>query len=179
MSTIVEIQDSELVDISSNEWNELAREAHSYGSQIGEATLSWLTRYLTERNFPVNPDTGMPDVNHDILMHAAAVTSIWQWDARGFRELLGPHLLSLEDAVSGFGNRMNAVNQNRDSGEGASLWKEVIAFERQRRIPGSHRAITPDTSVAMAAVPPNDAGLEAIAKLLLDFSHLLCTSKST
>jgi len=178
MSTNGEIQDSELVDITSNEWKELFCDADRYGKRVAEVTLLWFNEYWTDRGFAVDPVTGMPDVNRDILMHAGAVTSIWLWQERGYLELVCPHILTLEEAVFGFGDRMNAVDHNRDSGEGAALWKKVVAFERQRRVPSSQQALPLDTNVAMAAMPPSDAGLEAIAKLLLDFSHLTCTGES-
>lgn|GEM_PF-4181445 len=165
-------QDSDLIDLNSREGRELWLEAYARGIRMAEGTISWLKIWWTHKNFPVDPETGAFQTSRDLLLHAGAVTSIWHWQADGHEQRIGPHVHTLGDMVAGFTRRVLADPSGGTSTEGATLQSAISEFEFAHRVPASYGRLDVDATVVMVVNKLDDDGIDSLAKLLLDFSHL-------
>ncbi len=164
-------QDTELIDIRSNEFHELMISADCSGRSLAEKTIRWLRPWWIQKGLPVREGTDFPIMSTDMLCHASAVTSIWMWEHAGLHRLASPHIHTSDFALQHFVDRVMSADVNQYmSDEGKQLFAAVSAFERELLVPISIGQVGIASSMAMVIDAPEPNGLDLLAELLLEFS---------
>lgn len=167
-------RDTDMIQLTSQEFRELLADAHFTGTMLAEQTVSWLMSWWTDVGLPTHESTGFPLISRDMLLHARAVTSISLWERTGFSKSIKPHIQTSTVTLNRFVERIMAADVSQClSDEGARLCRDVTVFELPYRTPVSHGLLDPNSSVAVIAKAPTDDGLKLLAELLLEFSDKL------